>query len=140
MVITDSEIGNSDATPIRVYHYKLPVLGFRIGNIAYITDANYIPEEEFEKLHNLDILVINTVRREEHISHFHWMRQYQLHKRLKAKTTYLTHLSHQIGKNETLAAFMLPEGIHPAFDGLKVVSTIKTTEEISNRKTELGVE
>ncbi len=115
------EIGNSEITPIRVYHYKLPVLGFRIGNIAYITDANYIPEEEFEKLHNLDVLVINTVRRERHISHFSLDEAISVAQKTKAKTTYLTHLSHQIGKNEALAA-VLPKGIQPAFDGLKVVS------------------
>lgn len=115
------EIGNSVITPVRVYHYKLPVLGFRIGNIAYITDANYIPDEEFEKLHNLDVLVINTVRRERHISHFSLDEAISVAQKTKAKTTYLTHLSHQIGKNEPLAA-MLPEGIHPAYDGLKVIS------------------
>ncbi len=115
------EIGNTIITPIRVYHYKLPVLGFRIGNIAYITDANYIPDEEFEKLRNLDVLVINTVRRERHISHFSLDEAISVARKTEAKTTYLTHLSHQIGKHETLAA-SLPDGFYPAYDGLKVTS------------------
>lgn len=63
-------INSAQVIPIRAFHYKLPVLGFRIGDIAYITDANYIPDEEFDKLQNLSILVLNTVRRERHISHF----------------------------------------------------------------------
>lgn len=112
-------INDTIITPIRVYHYKLPVLGFRIGNIAYITDANYIPEDEFDKLTGLDILVINTVRRERHISHFSLDEAIAIAKRTGAKMCYLTHLSHQIGKHSDLAD-SLPAGIMPAYDGLKV--------------------
>ncbi|MDP3435969.1 MAG: MBL fold metallo-hydrolase [Bacteroidales bacterium] len=113
------KINETLITPIRVYHYKLPVLGFRIGNIAYITDANYIPEDEFDKLTGLDVLVINTIRRERHISHFSLDEAIATAKRTGAKMCYLTHLSHQIGKHSDLAD-SLPSGIMPAYDGLKI--------------------
>jgi len=112
-------INGTKITPIRVYHYKLPVLGFRIGNIAYITDANYIPEDEFDKLTGLDVLVINTVRRERHISHFSLEEAIAVGKKTGAKMCYLTHLSHQIGKHSDLAD-SLPCGVMPAYDGLKI--------------------
>jgi len=113
------KINETVITPIRVYHYKLPVLGFRIGNIAYITDANYIPEDEFDKLTGLDVLVINTVRRERHISHFSLDEALAVARRTSAKMCYLTHLSHQIGKHSDLAD-SLPAGVMPAYDGLKI--------------------
>ena len=59
-----------EITPIRVYHYRLPILGFRIGNMAYITDGSSIPATEFDKLQGLELFIINTVRKEKHISHF----------------------------------------------------------------------
>lgn len=108
-------------TPIRAFHYKLPVLGYRIGNIAYITDANYIPEEEFTKLQNLDYLIINCLRREKHISHFSLNEAIAVARRVKAKSCYLTHLSHQLGMNLSLTQ-SLPNGITPAYDGLTLVS------------------
>lgn len=104
-------------TPIRVMHYKLPVLGYRIGDIAYITDANKIEEKEYAKLKNLGILVINTVRKERHISHFSLQEAIDVAKRVGAKKSYLTHLSHQIGTHVKLSE-ELPEGIEAAYDGL----------------------
>ena len=105
--------------PIRVWHYKLPVLGYRFGKLAYVTDANFIPEEEFENLKGLDIFVINTVRRGHHISHFSLEEAIKVAQRVGAKRTFLTHLSHQLPRYEELLA-ELPDGIEPAYDGLEV--------------------
>ena len=110
-------INSAQVIPIRAFHYKLPVLGFRIGDIAYITDANYIPDEEFDKLQNLSILVLNTVRRERHISHFSLDEAVEIAKKVNPKQCYLTHLSHQIGKHTHLDA-SLPDWISPAYDRL----------------------
>jgi Metal-dependent hydrolases of the beta-lactamase superfamily I len=99
-------------------HYKLPILGFRIGNLVYITDANYIAEKEFEKMKGATIFVINTIREEKHISHFSLSEALEVAAKVGAKKTYLTHLSHQIGTHQELLR-KLPENVEPAYDGLK---------------------
>lgn len=108
-----------EIVPIRVFHHVLPVLGFRFGKLAYVTDANRIPDEEFEKLRGLDVFVINTVRRGHHISHFSLEEAVEVAQRVGAKRNFLTHLSHQLPCYTELAA-ELPAGIEPAFDGLEV--------------------
>ena len=100
-------------------HYKLPVLGFRFGNIAYCTDMNHIPEEEFEKLHGLDHFVINCVKYGKHLSHYSLEEAVEVAKRVGAKHSWLTHLSHQLPCYNELAS-ELPEGILPAYDGLTI--------------------
>lgn len=105
--------------PIRAYHYKLPVLGFRIGNLAYITDANYIPESEFEKLKGLSVFVINTVKRDKHISHYSLPEAIEVAQRVGAEKSFLTHLSHQLPVYSELSK-ELPAGIEPAYDRLKI--------------------
>ena len=105
--------------PIRGRHYKLPVLGYRFGNIAYCTDMNHIPEEEFEKLKGLDHFIINTVRRGHHISHFSLEGALEMAERVGAEHTWLTHLSHQLPVHAELTAEM-PEGVLPAYDGLSI--------------------
>lgn len=110
-------INNVKITPIRGKHYKLPVLGYRFGNIAYCTDMNHIPEEEFEKLEGLDHFIINCVRRGRHISHFSLEGALAVAERVGARHTWLTHLSHQLPKYTELLE-ELPEGVKPAYDGL----------------------
>ena len=110
-------INGVEIIPIRGRHYKLPVLGFRFGNIAYCTDMNHIPEEEFTKLEGLDHFIINTVRRGHHISHYGLEAALKVAERVGAKHSWLTHLSHQLPCHEVLAA-ELPEGVKPAYDGL----------------------
>lgn len=105
--------------PIRGRHYKLPVLGYRFGNIAYCTDMNHIPEEEFEKLKGLDHFIINTVRRGHHISHFSLEAALEIAAKVGAKHSWLTHLSHQLPAHAALTAEM-PEGVLPAYDGLRI--------------------
>ena len=113
----DEEVKTTEVIPIRGMHYKLPVLGYRFGNIAYCTDMNYIPEEEFEKLHDLDHFVINCVKHGKHISHYSLEEAVAVAQRVGAKHSWLTHLSHQLPTYNELAA-ELPEGIRPAYDGL----------------------
>lgn len=103
--------------PIRVFHYRLPVMGFRIGNFAYITDANYIPEESKEKLFGVKYLVINALRKEKHISHFTLREAIDLIREISPKKAYITHISHQMGFHQEISK-ELPPGIMLAYDGL----------------------
>lgn len=113
------KIGDMTFTPIHGKHYLLPVTGYRIGGIAYLTDFNHIDDSELEKLRGLDVLVINALRREPHISHFTVDQAIEISRRVDPRVTYLTHGSHQIGlyaKTEPT----LPEGIHLAYDTLSI--------------------
>ena len=105
--------------PIRGKHFTLPVLGYRLGDIAYCTDMNRIPDEEFAKLEGLDHFIINCVRRGRHISHFSLEGALEVAARVGARHTWLTHLSHQLPRYEDLLA-ELPEGVEPAYDGLVI--------------------
>ena len=108
-----------EIVPIRVMHYRLPVLGFRFGKLAYITDANRIPEEEMSKLEGVELLVLNTVRRGHHISHFSLEEAVAMAQRVGPRETRLTHLSHQLPCYAELSA-ELPPNIQPAYDGLTI--------------------
>lgn len=112
-------IGSHDLQPVEVMHYKLPVLGFRLGTFAYITDAKTIADEEQEKLKNLDVLVINALRIEEHISHFNLEQALEMIAILKPKKAFLTHISHLLGKHQDIEA-QLPDHVFLAYDGLKI--------------------
>ncbi len=113
-------VGNILLEPINVMHYKLPVKGFKINRFAYITDANFIQEEEKKKLYGLDVLVINALRREPHISHFTFNEAIDLVKELKPKKAYFTHIAHQLGLHEEVSK-ELPPNIELAFDGLQLI-------------------
>ena len=115
--LPDSSTASLTITPIRVYHYKLPILGFRIGDMAYITDGSSIPEEEFSKLKGVELFIINTVRKEKHISHFSLPEALEVIKKVAAKRNYLTHMSHQLGTHQDLCK-LLPENVLPAHDRL----------------------
>jgi phosphoribosyl 1,2-cyclic phosphate phosphodiesterase len=104
--------------PVRVFHYRLPVYGFRIGNFAYITDANYIPEESKERLFGVKYLVINALRKEKHISHFSLREALDVIREISPKKAWITHISHQMGLHGEISG-ELPGGIALAFDGLK---------------------
>ena len=114
---SDDPVKSVEIRPIRGMHYKLPVLGFRFGNIAYCTDMNYIPEEEFEKLQGLDHFIINCVKYGKHVSHYSIEEAVEVANKVGARQTWLTHLSHQLPPHATLAA-SLPPHIQPAHDGL----------------------
>jgi phosphoribosyl 1,2-cyclic phosphate phosphodiesterase len=111
------QIGDIKVIPIRMMHYHLPVLGFRLGEFAYLTDANYIPEGEKEKLFGVKYLVVNALRREAHISHFTLAEAVNLIEELGPRMGYLTHISHQMGFVADLES-ELPARIRPAYDGL----------------------
>jgi phosphoribosyl 1,2-cyclic phosphate phosphodiesterase len=105
--------------PIKVWHYKLPVFGFRIGDITYITDANRIDDEEKEKIKGSKIIIINALRKEKHISHFTLNEAVELIQEFKPQKAYLTHISHLMGKHKAVEK-ELPENIFLAYDGLKI--------------------
>jgi len=119
--INDSKftINNVDITPLPVMHLKLPVLGFRIKNFSYITDANFIPEETYERLQGTEILVLNALQREKHISHFNFEEAIAVAMRVQAKRTYFTHISHKLGLHAEVSA-ELPDNFHLAYDGLQI--------------------
>lgn len=105
--------------PIRGYHDKMPVLGFRIGDIAYLTDMSSIPEEEMPKLKGLKHLTLNTVSYHPHHSHFSLSEAVAMAEKIGAEHTWLTHLSHAFPRYEDFCK-ELPSGIAPAYDGLVI--------------------
>ena len=112
-------VNDVEIIPIEVLHYKLPVLGFRIGDFTYITDANAISDIEKEKIKGSKVLVLNALRHEKHISHFTLSEAIALVQELDVPEAYFTHISHQLGLHHEVDA-TLPEGMHLAYDGLSV--------------------
>ena len=108
--------------PIRVMHAKLPILGFRIGDFAYLTDLKYLPEEEFAKLEGLEVLVVDALRRGTHLSHEGLEEALVLIARIRPKEAYLTHMSHRIGLHAQIDQ-QLPPHVHYAYDGLTLTLT-----------------
>lgn len=117
----DRDAGKRPVTviPIRGMHGSLPVLGYRFGDIAYCTDMNYIAESEFSKLQGLEHFVINCVKRGKHQSHFSLEEAIGTARRVGARHSWLTHLSHRLPCYRELCA-ELPDGILPAYDGLVI--------------------
>jgi phosphoribosyl 1,2-cyclic phosphate phosphodiesterase len=105
--------------PVRAMHYRLPVYGFRIGDFGYLTDANFIPEEEKEKFYGVKYFVVNALRKEKHISHFTLNQAVSLINELSPRRGYLTHLSHQMGLHAEIE-HELPPHIRLAYDGLTI--------------------
>jgi phosphoribosyl 1,2-cyclic phosphate phosphodiesterase len=105
--------------PIEVMHHKLPVFGFRMDKITYITDANFIPPEEKEKIYGTEILVLNALRHKKHISHYNVEEALAVVEELRPQKTYFTHFSHQLGLHEEVSS-MLPDHVALAYDGLQV--------------------
>lgn len=113
------QINGTRLIPIPVLHYKLPVLGFRLGNFSYITDANFIPQDSYKLLEGTEILVLNALQIEPHISHFTLEQAIDQAIQIGAKNTYFTHISHRLGNHEEVEK-TLPKGIFLAFDGLEL--------------------
>lgn len=107
--------------PVTVMHGKVPIVGFRIGSFAYITDAKTIDDSEKEKLLNLDVLIVNGLRYNDHFAHFTIPEAIALIEELKPRRAYLTHFCHEAGKHCDLEA-SLPEGIYPCYDGMTIIS------------------
>ncbi|MCX2451505.1 MBL fold metallo-hydrolase [Pedobacter sp. PLR] len=113
------EIGNTTVIPLNIMHYKLPILGFRIHDFTYITDAKTISEETIEKVKGTKVLVINALQHEEHISHFTLQEAIEFAQKIGAEMTYLTHISHNLGLHEEVEE-ELPKNIKLAYDGLSI--------------------
>ncbi|MDR0768294.1 MAG: MBL fold metallo-hydrolase [Dysgonamonadaceae bacterium] len=122
-----NEIGNKPfyvsgikVIPIRLMHAKLPILGYRIGNFAYLTDLKTIPEEEYEKLQNIDVLAINALRNEEHISHQSVGQALAQIEKINPRSAYLIHMSHRFGLHAAMEK-TLSENVFIAFDEEEVL-------------------
>lgn len=113
------QINEVEILPIEVLHHKLTVFGYRIGTFTYITDANQISDEEKEKIKGSDVIVLNALQKEPHISHFTLDEAVALLTEMQPKEGYLTHISHKLGKH-TQVSKELPENISLAYDGLKI--------------------
>jgi len=111
------EVSGLTFIPIEVMHYKLPVFGYRIGDFTYITDANYISEEEQEKIKGSKVLVLDTLQKEPHLSHFTLSQSLDLIDKLNIPQAYLTHMSHRLGKHADIEK-ELPPNVRLAYDEL----------------------
>lgn len=113
------QVGDIAIIPVPVWHLHMPVLGFRFGSFTYITDANRIDEESRKLISGSEVIVLNALRKETHISHFSLEEAINVIGEMKIPQAYLTHLSHQMGKHEDVSK-MLPEGISLAYDKLEL--------------------
>ena len=111
------DVAGIEVLPLRVMHYKLPILGYRIGDFAYITDCKTMPDETIQALKGVKTLVLNALRHEEHMSHLNLKEAMALVEIIKPKETYFTHFSHQIGPE---AQLRLPDGMHMAHDFMEI--------------------
>ena len=111
--------------PVPVMHMKLSVLGFRIGNFSYVTDANFIDENSKKLLIGSEVLILNALRREKHISHFNLEEALILIDELKPERAYFTHISHQLGLHDEVNS-ELPSNVQCAYDGLKIVLSLES--------------
>jgi phosphoribosyl 1,2-cyclic phosphate phosphodiesterase len=112
-------VGDIPVAPILVWHYKMPILGFRFGDFTYITDANRIDDANKKKISGSRVLVLNALRNEPHISHFTLTEAVEMVQELQIPKAYFTHISHQLGLHKQVNA-LLPQGIELASDGLKI--------------------
>ena len=112
-------IGNNQVMPVKAMHKDLPILGYRIGPLAYITDANFIAPDQLDKLAGVDTLVINALRKQKHFSHFCLPESLEIIRQLHPRQAYLTHVSHEMGLYDEVSA-ELPPHVQIAYDGLKI--------------------
>ena len=114
-------IGQTEIIPLAIMHYKLPILGFRIGDFTYITDAKTVSNETIEKVRGTKILIINALQRQPHISHFTLDEAIDFAQKIGAEQTYFTHISHNLGLHDEVEK-ELPAGMKLAYDGLTLFS------------------
>jgi len=122
------EAGSMTWHPLPVQHGELPIHGYRVDDVAYITDANNLPEPTMKALNGVDVLVLNALRPSPHYSHFSLGEAVQVAKEVGARRTYFTHVSHLMGRHEN-AEQLLPEGMKFAYDGLTLERTEGGWEE-----------
>ena len=109
-------------TPVRLMHGDLPIVGFRIGNLAYCTDVNVIPEESFSLLRNLDVLVLDALQHKRHTTHFSVEQAIEAARRIDARQTLFTHIAHSLSHELTNRS--LPDGMRLAYDGQVVGASL----------------
>lgn len=114
------EVSGLSFIPIEVMHFKMPVLGFRIGDFAYITDAKTVSDVEKKKLDGVKVLIVNALRREEHISHFNLQEALEFIASINPEQAYLTHISHLFGRHDDILDD-LPPNVSVVYDGMKIV-------------------
>ena len=112
-------VNHTEVLPLRVMHGRLPILGYRIGQLGYITDMLTMPEESYEQLAGIDVLVVNALRIATHPTHQNLEEALAVAQRIQAKKTYFIHMSHDMGLHAEVEK-SLPENIHLAFDGLDI--------------------
>jgi phosphoribosyl 1,2-cyclic phosphate phosphodiesterase len=115
-------------TPLPVKHMNLPVLGYRINNFCYITDTNYIPDETLEKMKGTEVLVLNALQKEKHVSHFNIEEAIEHVEKIKPARAYFTHISHRLGLHADISR-ELPGHIKLGFDGLQIEISTKYEEQ-----------
>ncbi len=113
----DFQVDNVTFTPLPVLHMKMPVLGFRVGNFSYITDANFIPESTYTKLIGTQVLVLNALQKDAHPSHFTLAEALLVAQKIGAEQTYFTHMSHKLGLHKVIEK-ELPVSVALGYDGL----------------------
>lgn len=106
--------------PLRVLHGKLPIVGYKFGDLAYITDCKTLPEETIEKLKGIKVLVLNALRLYEHMAHLSLSEALALIEVIRPERTYLTHFAHTFGRHTTIEGYC-PKGVIPAYDNLEVL-------------------
>jgi len=111
-------LGRTEVMPLSIHHGPWNILGFRMGRLAYLTDCNGIPAESWSRLHGVEVLVLDALRRTPHPTHFTLDEAMAVARRLGAPQTYFTHIAHDLGHAETCAS--LPSGMSLAYDGLQV--------------------
>ena len=119
VISSNFNINDKKIIPINAFHKDLQVYGYRFENFAYLTDVKTIEKKEIKKLDDLDILVINALRIEEHYSHFNLDQALEFIKVIKPKKAYLTHISHMLGFHDEVQK-ILPENVFLAYDGLEI--------------------
>lgn len=112
-------VGDIEVVPINVWHLRMPVVGFRFGDLTYITDANRIDEEEKGKIRGSRVLILNALRRQSHVSHFSLAEAVSMVRELEVPQAYFTHVSHQMGLHRDVCD-TLPPGITLAYDGMRI--------------------
>lgn len=111
-------IGTVKVEPVAVDHGKMHILGFRIGKLGYITDASYLPGKTIEDMHGVEVLVINALRHESHLSHFNLKEALEAIEKIKPTKAFLVHLCDQMGPHAAVGP--LPDNVFVAYDGLKI--------------------
>jgi phosphoribosyl 1,2-cyclic phosphate phosphodiesterase len=112
-------VGDDLVTPLPVMHFKMPILGYRIDNLAYITDCKTMPQSTLALMQGVDVLVINALRIEPHMSHLNLAEAIEIINKVQPREAYLTHISHHMGRHADVDP-QLPPHVHLAYDGLTI--------------------